>query len=213
MSSLLAMAKQMGNKEDMDKANEAAIDTSISLAAMADSLKDISAEDKELVKKGTLKLNMDMSNDIFTTTLILPFNKPEQIARLNKFADDMAQKIMMKQLAGGEKKPEGMPDDMPAMGSMNDYYATTYAKGLIEKKLNKEKYAGLDADESMQGLKEIAGMGMPMNNTTILNLPRPAKKAEGKNVKLSDDKKTVTIVASAEDFFDDGAKLEFKIEY
>lgn len=51
------------------------------------------------------------------------------------------------------------------------------------------------------------------NSTLIINLPKPAKKTEGKNVKLSDDKKKVTITSSAEDFFDDAAGLEFKIEY
>jgi hypothetical protein len=79
--------------------------------------------------------------------------------------------------------------------------------------LNKEKYAGVETDETMKGLKEISGMGMPMNNTTIINLPRAAKKVEGKNAKLSDDKKKLSIVASTEDFFDDATKLEFRVEY
>ncbi len=65
----------------------------------------------------------------------------------------------------------------------------------------------------MQSLKEMAGQGMPMNTTLIYNLPKPAKKAEGKNVKLSEDKKKVTITSSVDDFFDDVTKLEFKIEY
>jgi hypothetical protein len=54
---------------------------------------------------------------------------------------------------------------------------------------------------------------MPMNTTLIYNLPRPVKKAEGKNLKVSDDKKKVTILTSVEDFFDDVSKLEFRIEY
>jgi hypothetical protein len=65
----------------------------------------------------------------------------------------------------------------------------------------------------MQAMKEMAGQGMPINTTLIFNLPRPAKKAEGKNVKLSADKKKVTITSSIDDFFDDVTKLEFKIEY
>jgi hypothetical protein len=212
MSALIGMAKQMGGKEQLDKMGESKMDTVISLSLMADSLKDISAEDREMVKKGSLKLDMDMSTDKFITVLSLPFTNPEQIGRLNQFAENMVQKIMMEQMAG-DKKPEGMGDAVPSLGSISNYYVTTYSKGLIEKKLLKEKYAGVESDESMQGLKEVSSMGMPMNNTTIINLPRAAKKAEGKNIKLSDDKKTVTITASTEEFFDDASKLEFRIEY
>ena len=55
--------------------------------------------------------------------------------------------------------------------------------------------------------------GEVTRNGYKFNLPKPAKKAEGKNVKLSEDKKKVTITTSAEDFFEDVSKLEFRIEY
>jgi hypothetical protein len=104
-------------------------------------------------------------------------------------------------------------EDMPSPTSIEDYFTTSFSKGLLIKTLNKEKYAGVQNDEYLKGMKESAGMGMPMTTTYIINLPRPAKKTEGKNVKLSDDKKKVTIETDIDDFFDDPSKLEFRIEY
>jgi hypothetical protein len=62
-------------------------------------------------------------------------------------------------------------------------------------------------------MKEMASQGMSQATKIIIHLPSPAKKAEGVGVSLSEDKKTVTINESMEDFFDDGKKLEFLIEY
>ena len=56
-------------------------------------------------------------------------------------------------------------------------------------------------------------MGLSMKATSVINLPRPAQKAEGKGIKLSEDKKKVTITADLDDFFADPAKLEYKIKY
>jgi hypothetical protein len=50
-------------------------------------------------------------------------------------------------------------------------------------------------------------------STMIINLPRPAEKAEGKNLKLSEDKLKVTVLSSLDDFFDNPESLEFKIKY
>ena len=42
---------------------------------------------------------------------------------------------------------------------------------------------------------------------------KPAKKAEGKGVKLSSDRKKVTIEGSLDDFFEDASYFEYEIEY
>jgi hypothetical protein len=59
----------------------------------------------------------------------------------------------------------------------------------------------------------MASMGMTMNFKTIINLPRPAKKAEGKGIQLSNDKKKITIEGSLDDFLEDASKFEYEIEY
>jgi hypothetical protein len=214
MSGMIGMAKMSGQGKDLDKVGDKVIDTTIMLSSIADSIEDISADDKALVKKGKLRLQINMPDEKFLIKVHFPFSNPSEIGRIDQVSSKLVQQALKKQLAesgegGGADALKGgnIPD-----GSVESYYITTYSKGLIEKKLNKEKYAKVGDDEGMQALKQMAGMGAG-NSTTIINLPRPAIKAEGKNLKLSDDKKKVTITNNAEDFFDDGASFEFRIEY
>jgi hypothetical protein len=114
-----------------------------------------------------------------------------------------------------------LPADMPSMGgqempetsSFDDYYTLEISKGELKKKLNKEKYANVDKDEFLNGMKQAASMGIPVSSTYIINLPRPAEKAEGKNVKLSEDKMKITVTTTLDDFYDNPESLEFKIKY
>jgi hypothetical protein len=159
---------------------------------------------------------MNMSEGKLITKLEFPFSNTGQISKLDQVSAKVMQQAMKKQAEEGAGGAEGAPpipaDEMPK-GSMDDYFTITYGKGIIEKKHIPEKYATVGEDKSMQALKEMSGQGMPMNTTLIFNLPKRAKKAEGKNVKLSKDKKKVTITNSIDDFFDDITKLEFKIKY
>ena len=65
MSGLLAIAKMSGQGKDME-GDDKAIDTTINLDKMVDSIPDLSAEEKALAKKGTLGLNLNMAEE--TTT-------------------------------------------------------------------------------------------------------------------------------------------------
>jgi hypothetical protein len=214
MSGLIGMAKMSGKNKEMDKMNEV-IDTTFSLNSIADSLTGITGEEKALAKKGKIGLQMNFEEDKLIIKIEFPFSEPGQIKKLDKLSSKLMQQTIKKQLAEASKDND--LSDMPAGGAMpegsiEDYFIITYSNGNIEKKLIKEKYVNVENDDAMKAIKEMAGSGMG-NSTLIINLPRPAIKAEGKNIKLSDDKKKVTITNSAEDFFDDASALEFRIEY
>jgi hypothetical protein len=210
MSSLIGLAKMSG--KDMEKENKA-VDTSIALDKMVDSIPDLTADEKELVKKGILGLNLNLKEEKLITKLEFPFTTTTQISKLDQVSTKVMQQAMKKQAEEGAEGAPPIPDDEMPKASIDDYFTITYKKGGIEKKHIPEKYATVGEDKGMQSLKEMSGQGMPMNTTLIYNLPKPAKKVEGKNVTLSPDKKKVTITNSVEDFFDDVTKLEFKIEY
>jgi hypothetical protein len=212
LSSLIGMAKMAGQSKDMDKLNERAIDTTIQLNGIADSIPELTPQDIALVKSGTLGLVMNMADEKFVTKLQFPFQNADQLGQLDKLSGKVMQQAIKKQMGGDKTPPPGMDADMPE-GSVDDYYTTSYTKGSIEKKLIKEKYADIGNDKGMQSMKEVSTQGLPMNTIIIIHLPSPAKKIEGSSAKLSEDKKTVTITNSMEDFFDDGAKLEFSIKY
>jgi hypothetical protein len=212
MSALIALAKMSGQGKEMEK-DDKAIDTTINLEKMIDSIPDLSTEEKELAKKGKLGLNLNMGEEKLVTRLHFPFANAGEISKLDQLSAKVMQQTMKKQMGEGSDSAPPIPADEMPKGSMDEYFTTTYSKGVIEKKLIAEKYDSVQNDKGMQAIKEMAGEGMPMNTTLIFNLPMPAKKAEGKNVKLSEDKKKVTILSSVDDFFDDVTKLEFRIEY
>ena len=120
------------------------------------------------------------------------------------------QKAKIKDKDDDEDMPMGNEDGTPSISS---YFQTTYEKNKMMKKVNKEVFAKLQDDESLKQVKEMSQMGMAMNLKTVINLPRPAKKAVGKGVTLSDDKKKVTIEGTLDDFFEDPSKFEYEIEY
>ena len=214
MSSLIGIAKMAGESNELDKLkDEKAVDTTVSMEKMADDIPDLTTEEKEYVKKGTLGINMDLKNEKFLTQMTFPFNQAKDIAAIDKMYSRIIMQVMKKQLDSSKAEmPAGIPQGELPDASFEDYYSYNFGKGVIERKLLADKYAGVASDEKMKALKEMSSMGAG-NTKLILNLPAPVKKAEGKNVTVSEDKRKVTIMSSTEDFFDDGKSLEFRIEY
>jgi len=209
MSSLIGFLQMAGKEMDPD---EKSVDTTINLDKMVDSLPELNAEEKALVGKGRLGLQVDFKKKKMLTRLEFPFDNSSQIKRLDEISSRVMRQVMSKQADGGENAAS-MPQGEMLESSIDDYFTMKYDKGVIERKHIPEKYAKVGEDEGLQSLKEATASGMPMTNTLIINLPRPAKKVEGKNVKLSEDKKQVTIATTLEDFFDDVSKMDFRIEY
>ena len=222
MSALIGLARQMGGGGDMAKLPQEAIDSTISMEKGADSIPNLTPTERDLVRNGTLYINMDMKKDKFLTKLSFPFSSvdtginityfpsPSQIGDINKLSGKVMAETMKDQIAG-ESPMEA--DKMPEPSSFDDYYKIEFSEGELTKKVNKEKYAGAESDEYLSGIKQAASMGLVMKATYVINLPRPATKAEGKYVKLSEDKMIVTISADIDDFFEDASAFEFKIKY
>ncbi|RYY58753.1 MAG: hypothetical protein EOO05_15400 [Chitinophagaceae bacterium] len=212
MGGLLGMAKMSGQGQEMDKM-ERPLDTTIYLSSFADSIPELTSEQRAIMKTGKLGLKMNMESDQFVFNIDFPFDKVSDIGVIDKLTGKVMKEAGKKSMAGADKgdMPDGMMPDAEK-GSVDEYFTVSYAKGLIESKLDTAKYATMGDNEMLQGLKEVAGMGMG-KTTVIYNLPVAAKKVSGANVTLSEDKKKVTIVTSLEDFFEDAKKMEYRIEY
>ncbi|MDZ4810707.1 MAG: hypothetical protein SGI96_20920 [Bacteroidota bacterium] len=210
LSAMIGLAKQMGGAAEIEKAAEQVVDSTVSMNEAADSIPNLTSEERLMAKKGTMKIKMNLKEEKFLVNLAFPFSKPSQIADYNKLSGKMMAETMKSQMGGGAAMPT---DQMPEPSSFDDYYTVEFSNGELTKKVNKEKYAGAESDEYLKSVKQVSSMGLTMKASYIINLPRPAQKAEGKNVKLSDDKKKVTISADIDDFFADPSSLEFKIKY
>jgi hypothetical protein len=209
MSALIGMIKQMGSGEDLKEMNQV-LDSTIAMSSIADSIPDLSDTEKALMNKGEMKVTMDMKQDKFLTKLNFPFASVTDIHTCNQLAGKVVGEALKGQ--GGLGAMTG-DEGSPQMSSFEEYFQTVYSNGRIEKKLIKEKYEQVGEDEFFKSMKEASGMGLAMKANYIINLPRPASKAEGKGITLSEDKKKITIAVDMDDFFDEPAKFEYLIEY
>lgn len=218
MSAVIGMVKMMGGQETKDL-EKLKVDTLVSLAALKDSLPGLNEKEKQLLEKASLKVTLDADIEKFLLNFSFPFSRPGDIVIINDLLKKSGKKIMGDQMgklmpdsgkSGGDALTSGSGEQEPDLDS---YFDFTYEKGRFTKKLNKEKYANVENDKSLKSLQEMGQMGSPMKLKTILNLPKPAKKAEGAGIQLSEDKKKVTIEATIDDFFENPAKFEYVIEY
>lgn len=223
MGKMLGLAKTMGGgKDDMKDLDKLKMDTIINLKDIKDSLINLNAAEKNIASTGTLRIQLDAEDEKMNFMFTFPFSNTSEIAGIQNILkkakqniiDDIMQKIMGEG-AGKEESLLGSDDDQKdEMGTnIDEYYTSVYEKGKITRKLNKEKYATVEDDKSLKSLQEMAQLGMAINMKTIINLPKAAKKAEGKGVKLSDDKKKVTVEGTLDDFFEDASYFEYNIEY
>jgi hypothetical protein len=217
MSKLLTMMGQMASGDMKDKMKDK--DTTIAISSFIDSVKDLTAHEKQLLRPGKLKLLLKEKDEKFLTTITIPFKKTEDVKDLKKALPKVAGEALTKMGTGDKKAnemdlPPGMDaEDMPKPKNFDDFFDINMTSHSISKQLNKESYATVETDKMMQAVQQMNSMGAPMTLNYVFNLPRPAKSTEGKGLKLSADKKKVSLTVTSEDFFDDPKKFEFKIEY
>jgi hypothetical protein len=211
MSATMAMAKQFGGNE-MKELEKMEMDTVIMLSDMVDAMPDITAEEKAMLKDGTMRIRMNFKDEIFILGISNPFKNTGDVTKLNNITSKIFDQAMEQQMQAQSNLP-GMDENTPKASSMDDYFETEFKKGKMVKTLNKAKYANANQDEYLKGMLDASGFGSPMKSTLVINLPTPLKKATGKNLAISDDKKKVTIATTIEDFYDSPEKMEFSIEY
>lgn len=212
MSAGIGMIKQFGGDKasEMDKLST---DTTILLESVIDSIPNLTPEEKSIVRRGSMGMNINMKDEKFIITLNFPFNKLEEIQMLNRLSARVMEESMKNKMGENKMSDSMNMTDGPRASSVDDYFDINYANGLVSKKLNKEKYSSADNDEYLKGMQKMGETGAPMLSTFIINLPRPAKKVTGKNAEVSADKKKITIKNTIDDFFEEPSKIEFRIEY
>ena len=101
----------------------------------------------------------------------------------------------------------------PDMGEFAGIYDVTIKNGLIEKKVNATKYKEFMDRPEMAQLKQVTSSGMEVLYTTTIKLPRAAKKTDNPMIKLSDDKKTVTMKYNLLELLENPDKFAYSIQY
>lgn len=216
MSKLLeAMQNYMG-KEEMEKEMPPGkiIDTTVMMRKLVDTMQNVSAESKELVKDGKVHMKLDPDQKIFTSDIHIPFSSQGNLQKLYNSMNN--QNLGFTQLfkgLSGKTDSAGGDRDAPDMNQFNSIYDFTSRDGMISRKLNEQKWKDLQQSPQFAQTKEAAGMGISIPYTLTIHLPRPVKKVDNELAKLSPDKKQVQIQYNLFDVFDHPEKFEFTIDY
>lgn len=218
MGQMLEMIQSMAGEEELVKEGlDKAIDTTIFMKSILDSVKDATAEQKQLMQDGKMNLQMNMKEKLFKAQIDIPFKKHNDLQSLmsgnGNSMSGLSQLFKGAFDKGDQKKPELDSPKEPGLDDLNTIFDVTVKDGLISKKVNLERHKALIARPEIAQLQQMATGGMEILYTTTIKLPRPAKKTENAIVKLSDDKKTVTLKYNLLDLFDHPEKFSYSVQY
>jgi hypothetical protein len=218
MGQMLEMIQSMAGEEELEKEGlDKAIDTTIFMKNIMDSAKDVTAEQKQLMQDGKVNLQMNMKEKLFKARVDIPFKKYNDLQALmsgqGNSMSGLSQLFKGAFDKGEPKKPELDAPKEPGLEDMNSIFDVTVKDGLISKKVNLERHKALIERPEIAQMQQMATGGMEILYTTTIKLPRPAKSTENPLLKLSDDKKTVTLKYNLLDLFDQPEKFSFSVQY
>lgn len=217
MGALLEMMKGFAgdelNKEGLDRI----IDSTVLMASVIDSAKELTPAQKAVFSTGKMRIQMNLNESILKVNSDFKFKSYEDLQMLLSGGGNMSAigNLMKKVMDNKEEKAEAQPDSPkdPDLDKIGTAYDIVVKNGSIVKTFNKEKYDQVMSGEEMSQMKSLGGAGMEVLYTTVIKLPRPATSPETAIVKLSTDKKTVTIRYNYLDIFETPEKLTYTITY
>jgi hypothetical protein len=213
MSQMVDLLQTYMGKEEMEKKGMVKMDTTIQLKDVLDTIGSLSTEKKALLSPGKVHIRLDMDAKVFTTHMTFPFKSQAELQKLYTMINDGSvnnAKLFQGMGGGGDGANAGGSPDISQFNGIYDYACKD---GLMSKHLNHDKWKALQDDPQLAQVKQAAQMGMEINYTTTLLLPRPVKKVDNPLAKLSDDKKTVTMKFNLIDVFDHPEQFNYNIEY
>jgi len=221
MSQMLELLQTYMGKDELAKKGVSKMDTTINMKDILDSVTTMPADKKALLSSGTVHIKLDMDAKVFKTHMKFPFSNQEHLQKLYAALGDgsLGSAQLFKNLggAGGGGADSGAGGGLgggaPDINQFNGIYDFTAHDGLMYKKVNQDKWKALQNDPQLAQVKQAAQMGMEINYTTTIVLPRPVKKIDNATAKLSDDKKTVVMKFNLIDALDHPEQFEYTIAY
>jgi hypothetical protein len=219
MSQLLQAMQSYLGKDEMDKQIPSKnIDTTVMMRNLLDTAKNISAENKALIKNGSVHMLLNIDQKQFKSDVVIPFKSLSDLQKLYNSMNNQSLGFtqLFKGMAG---KPDsalsssGNENSMPDMNQFNAIYDFESRDGLLSRKLNPEKWKALQATQQYAQMKDAGNMGISIPYTLSISLPRPVKKVDNSLAKLFPDKKKVIIQYNLIEVFDHPEKFEYTIVY
>ncbi|HUQ65243.1 MAG TPA: hypothetical protein VM101_03765 [Flavitalea sp.] len=215
MSALLQMMQSMASEEEIQKSGlNRSIDTVIHLKSMMDTAKDVTPQQRRLFQEGTMKMKIDLKENIFNADVNFPFQSFNDLQSLMSGSGTGGLSEVFKQVFAKKDSTQGTNmEDQGGLDQMNNVFDVTISKNTIARKLNRLKFDSLMAKPEVAQAKQMVGGGFEILYITTIRLPRPVKKTDNEMIKLSADKKTVTIKYDLLKMFDTPEKFSYSIQY
>lgn len=216
MSALLEMMQSFGSEEELGKQGlDKPIDTTLQFKSMLDSAKKLTPDERSLMETGLMHMIMNLKEKQFRIDMDFDFKNNRELALLLSGAGNGGFGDAMKSVLQKQPTPESQldaPKDLE-VDQLSNIYDVQVENGLISKKVNKEKLKAITEKPEMAQMSQMASSGMEILYTTTIVLPRPVKKIDNPALKLSADKKRITIRNNLMDVFSKPEGFEFRVEY
>jgi hypothetical protein len=186
-------------------------DSTVLFKSFVDTATDLSAEEKALLRNAVAHIKMNEKEKVFKIKMTYPFVKIDDVSKIIALNGSGKGSNTIQKIFKG--KTQDTTDVNPNMPDFSEMYQVTYKNGLLERKIKPEKFKEFEAQFKLgegAGMEEMIS-SIKMNN--IIQLPRRAKSVQGEKVKLSGDKKTVTINCTMKDILTNPKAVEYRIQY
>jgi hypothetical protein len=217
MSQLLQAMQTYLGKEEMDKQMPSKnLDTTVMMRTLLDTAKDITAENKALVKDGYVHLKLNMEQKEFKSDIVIPFKSLSDLQKLYNSMNNQTLGFnqLFKGMAGKtDSVSAGNDNGMPDMNQFNSIYDFESHPGLMSRKLNAEKWKALQQTPQFAQMKEAGNAGISIPYTLTIVVPKPVKKVDNSLAQLFPDRKKVIIKYNLIEVFDHPEKFEYTIVY
>ena len=218
MGQLFEMLKGFASPEDLQKEGmDKALDTTILMKDIVDTVQELTAENKALLRNGKLQLQMNMKENLFNINMNFPFKSIADANKLTKVMTEMD--VMGKSLKnlGGQQPGPDQPAAMPGSGGgiekISSMYDISFSNGEYKKVLNKARYDSLISDPKLQESRGMFSMMGDMSLNLTVKVPKKVKSVSNPRAVISADKKTVTLKGDIVAALDSPKLMEIIIRY
>jgi hypothetical protein len=216
MSGLLEMMQNFGTEGELAKEGlDRPMDTVIMLRTMLDSNKTLNADERAIMETGKMHMIMNLKDKQFTIDMDFDFRNNRDLEYLLAGMGNGGFGDVLKDVLQKDKSPESQldaPKDLD-VDQFSNIYDVHVQKGAISKKINRAKLDSMLQRPEMAQMSQMGATGMEILYTTTIVLPRPVKSVSNPAIKLSDDKKRLTIKNNLMEVFEKPEVFEYSIEY
>jgi hypothetical protein len=214
MSALMQMMQSMAGEEEIAKSGlNKPIDTVINLKSIMDTAKDVTEEQRRLLRDGTMNLKMNLKENVFKTDIKFPFKSFNDLQTLMSGSGTGGLTDIFRKVFTNPDSAQSTQVQDQGIEQVNNVFDVTVTKNSIIRKLNRQKYDSMMAKPEVAQAKQMMGGGFEILYTTTIRLPRAVKKSDNEMIQLSADKKTVTMKYDLMKLFETPEKFSYSIEY